>query len=83
MDEPWTGMAAAGQFGAEKTLSSAPRKLALFDWGYAITCHKSQGSQAEKVLVIEEGWPTEPDMRKRWAYTAVTRAERELTVAGW
>ena len=35
------------------------------------------------MLVIEEGWPTEPDMRKRWAYTAVTRAERELTVAGW
>ena len=48
MDEPWTGMAAAGQFGAEKTLSSAPRKLALFDWGYAVTCHKSQGSRRRR-----------------------------------
>jgi exodeoxyribonuclease V len=82
-DVPWTGKAAAGQFGAASTLSSAPRDLALFDWGYAGTCHKFQGSQAEKVLVIEEGWPAEPDMRKRWLYTAVTRAERELTVAGW
>ena len=27
----------------------------VFDYGYAITAHKSQGSEFENVMVIEEG----------------------------
>jgi exodeoxyribonuclease-5 len=55
----------------------------LWDFGYALTVHKAQGSQAERVLVFEErfGRSTDEDWR-RWLYTAVTRAERELTVVG-
>lgn len=43
-------------------------------YGYAITCHKAQGSQWNKVL-IQEGWfPGETTEHARWLYTAITRA---------
>ena len=45
--------------------------LEQFDYGYAITCHKSQGSQWDKVLVFEEVLSNE---HARWLYTAATRA---------
>lgn len=47
---------------------------------YAITCHKAQGSEWNKVLVIDEMGHTNDDWRK-WAYTAVTRARSQLTLA--
>ncbi len=55
----------------------ARKKYGLFDWGYVLTCHKSQGSEWDKVCVIEEthsGWNG-----PRWRYTASTRAAKELT----
>ena len=48
-----------------------------FDYGYAITCHKSQGSEWEHVLVYDEVM-YKTDM-KRWRYTAITRASEKLT----
>ena len=45
-----------------------------FTYGYAITCHKAQGSQFNKVLVIEENFPFSKEEHQRWLYTAVTRA---------
>jgi exodeoxyribonuclease-5 len=53
--------------------------LVYCDWGYCITCHKSQGSEWDHVLVWDE-WmpPTIWDMR-RWRYTAITRAAKKLT----
>lgn len=85
LDLPWSGPVAASPFGQRKPDLPRDRDLAVFDFGYAITAHKSQGSEAPRVLVIEEGWPPPggDDFRARWLYTAVTRAERELTVAGW
>lgn len=53
-------------------------KLQAFDYGYAITCHKSQGSEYKKVLVIEEMLKSTD--HKRWLYTAVTRASEKLTL---
>lgn len=55
----------------------------LFDFGYALTVHKAQGSQAPKVLLFEERnqHMSEDDWR-RWLYTGVTRAEEELTIVG-
>ncbi|ARC67275.1 ATP-dependent RecD-like DNA helicase (plasmid) [Bacillus licheniformis] len=47
-----------------------------FDFGYAITCHKSQGSQWEKVVVISE--VLDPEMHHRWLYTAITRSSERL-----
>lgn len=50
----------------------------LFDYGYCITAHKSQGSEYPKVLVFEE--MIKPDEHKKWLYTAVTRASEKLTL---
>lgn len=50
-----------------------------FDFGYAISVHRSQGSEWEKVVVFEERsnyWDN--DFYKRWLYTAVTRAREKL-----
>jgi exodeoxyribonuclease-5 len=86
LDEPWQGDVALKCFGAppETARGIRDRDLALFDYGYALTVHKSQGSEADNVVVIEEGWPPAgTETRARWLYTAVTRAKKSLTVAGW
>jgi UvrD-like helicase C-terminal domain/AAA domain len=76
--------AAAAQFGEDELLerSETPGWAGLFGYGYCITCHKSQGSEADRVIVVEEDWPRNPDERRRWLYTACTRARTELTVVG-
>jgi exodeoxyribonuclease-5 len=48
-----------------------------FWWGYAITCHQSQGSEWQNVIVCDE-WPGQD--HDRWLYTAVTRASLHCTV---
>lgn len=45
-----------------------------FGYGYAITGHKAQGSQWDKVLVIEERFPFDKIEHARWLYTCITRA---------
>ena len=55
----------------------------LFDFGYAITVHKAQGSQAKRVILFEERFKKMDDqMWKRWLYTGVTRAIEELYIIG-
>ena len=52
-----------------------------FDYAYAITCHKAQGSEYDKVIVLEEflkGESKEDHMR--WLYTAATRAAKKLII---
>ncbi len=81
------------QFCREKTYSS-PEELAretgihsfsmagaLFDFGYAMTAHKCQGSQFKDLVVcVERPGPVDDESWKRWLYTAVTRAAENLTV---
>lgn len=50
-----------------------------FTYGYAITCHKAQGSEWEKVLVVEENFPYKEE-HARWLYTAATRASEKLLI---
>jgi len=50
-----------------------------FDFGYALTVHKAQGSQARRVLVFDESPLFREDAHK-WLYTAITRAEEELYI---
>jgi exodeoxyribonuclease-5 len=50
-----------------------------FDYGYALTVHKSQGSQWDKVLLIDESRAFEED-GWRWLYTGITRAARQLLI---
>lgn len=51
-----------------------------FTYGYAITCHKAQGSEWDKVLVIEEKFPFDKVEHARWLYTAVTRSSEKLVL---
>lgn len=53
--------------------------LDQFTYGYALTCHKSQGSQFDDVLLFDESGSFREDAR-RWLYTGVTRAAKTLTV---
>lgn len=68
-------------FNSEKKIISPliPFKLRgnQFDFSYAITCHKAQGSEAKNVIVFGEGFGT-PEDRNRWMYTAITRAQEQL-----
>ena len=50
-----------------------------FAYAYAITCHKSQGSEFDRVVVYDEAFG-DADQKKRWRYTAVTRAAKQLVV---
>lgn len=51
-----------------------------FTYAYAITCHKSQGSEWSKVLVLEESFPFDKKEHIRWLYTACTRASEKLVL---
>ncbi|UIY28081.1 ATP-dependent RecD-like DNA helicase [Neorhizobium galegae] len=50
-----------------------------FDYGYALTVHKAQGSQWNNVVLFDESWAFR-DSRERWLYTAITRAAETLTI---
>ena len=49
-------------------------------YGYALTCHAAQGSEFDKVLVIEESFPFDKIEHQRWLYTAATRAAEKLVL---
>ena len=50
-----------------------------FEFAYAITCHKAQGSEFNYVIVFDESWAFGEE-RNRWLYTAVTRAKDKLII---
>lgn len=51
-----------------------------FDYGYAITGHRAQGSQWDKVLVFEERFPFDKIEHARWLYTCCTRPTSKLVL---
>ena len=68
-----------------------PSRLNKYDAAFAMTIHKSQGSEADQVLLL---WPSTSriseennlkkvysnDYEKRMLYTAITRAKKKLLV---
>lgn len=50
----------------------------FFDYGYCVTCHKSQGSEWKKVIVLEQSYAAKMFDMNRWRYTAITRAAENL-----
>ena len=50
-----------------------------FFYGYVLTCHKSQGSEWDHVIVIDQGHVFR-DHARRWRYTAITRAAKRIQV---
>ncbi|HXW21203.1 MAG TPA: ATP-dependent RecD-like DNA helicase [Roseiarcus sp.] len=55
------------------------RKSDEFDFGYALTVHKAQGSQWDNVLLFDESYAF-AESRDRWLYTGLTRAAKRVTI---
>jgi exodeoxyribonuclease V alpha subunit len=62
-------------------LALPPTRLAAVDTVYAMTVHKSQGSQYETAAVLLPD-PSSRVLTRELLYTAVTRARRSLILAG-
>lgn len=84
--EIYEGLALARQFNSQRTLLNEKTKhgtyqkteFDLFDYGYGISVHKSQGSEFKNVVIAREKcnyWD-----QKKWDYTAVTRAIDKVTM---
>lgn len=66
--------------GTEKDLDwKILRKVDHFTYGYALTVHKSQGSQFDNVLLFDESGVFREDAAKH-LYTGLTRAAERVTV---
>lgn len=60
----------------KKTINE--EQINRFEYAYAISCHKAQGSEWNNVVVIDESHAfNEPE---KWLYTAITRAKKKLVI---
>lgn len=71
------------KFVGERTITLS-KNQAENDWliGYAITVHKSQGTEAETVLLPIWGEPKAKIWNKSLLYTAITRSRNKLILVG-
>lgn len=46
-------------------------------WGYALTCHRAQGSDFDRVIVV-----LDDIVDRSWLYTAITRGRRQIVLIG-
>jgi exodeoxyribonuclease V len=68
------------EFRARKRIEDiAAKPLVHAQWSWAITAHKAQGSEWERICVFDES-DVFREQRFRWLYTAVTRASKELLI---
>jgi exodeoxyribonuclease V len=83
-DDEYRGNLLKQQFNSTESLTKLVKKdVDLFDFGYALTVHKSQGSQSKRVILFEErSQSMDNDTWKKWLYTGITRAEEELFIIG-
>lgn len=57
------------------------KDIDMFDFGYATTVHKSQGSEWKKIVLFEQRNQYQNDQDyARWLYTAATRAKEKLFI---
>ena len=86
-DKPHHGLLVDGYLFRRHFTNGATQKMKLprgmrldeYDWAYALTCHKSQGSQFPDVTVIDDSGFFREN-RDKWRYTAITRSEANLSV---
>lgn len=64
--------------GIKTGLSPGVKATTWFDFGYALTVHKAQGSEWSNVILIDEYRRREE--RKEWLYTGITRAADKITI---
>lgn len=78
MDAEWVGPC----IGVSKEVFGEKVPYLHCNYGQTLTCHKSQGSEWDNVVVCME-----PSLRintkdgRRWAYTAVTRGKKSVKIA--
>lgn len=53
--------------------------ISNIDLAYALTCHKMQGSQSERVIVAID-YSSFVLLSREWIYTAITRAQKHCTL---
>lgn len=87
-DQPFEGLISKYFFNNEtkelpKHVNIPPYKVGNeFDFGYAFTVHKAQGSECKRVLLFDSNFFGEKPEYTRWLYTGVTRAQSELYLIG-
>lgn len=80
-DLPFFGKISIEQFNSSEFKNTKIEDMNYFDFGYALTVHKAQGSQAKRVILFEERFSKmDDDTFRRWLYTGITRAEQELYI---
>lgn len=62
-----------------KVKAQKEEQICRFEFAYAITCHKAQGSEFDFVILVDESYIFKED-RARWLYTAITRAKKKLLI---
>ena len=65
--------------GDEEIPYAQRRESDEFNYGYALTVHKAQGSQWDNLVLFDESFAFR-EHRHRWLYTGITRAAKKLTV---
>ena len=65
--------------GPEAVTFDRRRRTDEFDYGYALTVHKAQGSQWDRLVLFDESFAFR-ETRERWLYTAITRAAEQITI---
>ena len=78
---PSTGRPTAAFERQGEIVSFSPTRLAAVETVYAMTIHKSQGSQFATAAVLLPD-PASPILTRELLYTAVTRAQQHLILAG-
>lgn len=78
-----TGATPTAQYGSETELPfnspMRPKGTHLWDYAYALTAHKAQGSEFPRVIIADQN----PREYSRWMYTAITRAQEAAVVVDW
>ena len=62
-----------------RTIKLTTELVLIMDLAYAITVHKSQGSQFPRVIVVLSNSRM---VDRSWIYTALTRAEVNIDIVG-
>jgi exodeoxyribonuclease-5 len=78
-----SGAIPSAQFGAETDLPfnspQRPKGTHMWDYAYALTAHKAQGSEFPRVIIADQ----RPSKYRQWMYTAITRAQEAAVVVDW
>lgn len=78
--QAWRGSFGKSKFDLNDAEQAVGDDMVLLDYAYALTVHKAQGSEWNKVLVVDEVVDRVTWDNRRWAYTAATRAAKSLLV---